>query len=567
MIEFGDIFDKTGKNRIKNTLPPELASLSQQFHENPKASGKTFSLEDVLEPILDLCTGSSHEDSCQKFLGVSSLISSLLPYSIPSPSNSYSPFTTTDEYAEAAVTSDANNISRRSIKVDTSLSEMYKALSTPLPPPSFSVNDYLNCLCRSCHYDPSYYNFCADFIGDIADTLIFNLRYIQLKNSFDEVESQYPSVEREAIQLDPQLAFLVAKNKKEKEEPEETEETSDSACAELATVLNSVYDADLALLTIEDESDGSSKDNPKVKAFCDTILPKKMIHASFCQYSMTAFLSSSTFNPFLAFIGLKEISESKNAGKKDRFTSRVIYNNPHRTFRAMLDGLSSNFEFSPKSEDRWYLEKLFGYNTVMALFPFYGEETRSIPETFDISIQILKVLMKCKPLRLRIHLASTVSSAALLMKYDNEQKKTSCTNLYRPSFITTLIEPLRKTIEFFNSAYDVLLNLSYNLVQEHIIDAEDLLARNESSFALPASLVANSSFYHLSAENIRAISALYDPNCIEKILKYFPTDDAIKKEFNLRSDKISGFSALQTTALIENLENYHIPLLPSKSEK
>lgn len=80
MIEFGDIFDKTGETRIKNTLPPELASLPQQFHENPKAAGKTFSIEDVLQPILDLCTGSSHEDSCQKFLGVSSLMSSLLPY-------------------------------------------------------------------------------------------------------------------------------------------------------------------------------------------------------------------------------------------------------------------------------------------------------------------------------------------------------------------------------------------------------------------------------------------------------------------------------------------------------
>ena len=129
MIEFGDIFDKTGETRIKNTLPPELASLPQQFHENPKAAGKTFSIEDVLQPILDLCTGSSHEDSCQKFLGVSSLMSSLLPYSIPPSSNSYSPFTTTDEYAEAAATSDANNISRRSIKVDTSAPELYKVLN------------------------------------------------------------------------------------------------------------------------------------------------------------------------------------------------------------------------------------------------------------------------------------------------------------------------------------------------------------------------------------------------------------------------------------------------------
>lgn len=233
----------------------------------------------------------------------------------------------------------------------------------------------------------------------------------------------------------------------------------------------------------------------------------------------------------------------------------------------MLDGLSSDFDLSPKSEDRWYLEKLFGFNTVVALFPFYGEETRSIPEAFDISVQILKVLMKCKPPRLRIYLASTVSTAALLMKYDNEQKKTSCTNLYRPSFASTLIEPLAKTIEFFNSAYDALLNLSYNLVREHIIDAEDLLARNESSFTLPASLIAKSSFYHLSVENIQACSALYTPIHIEKMLEYFPTTDAIKKEFNLRSDMLSGFSALQTTALIEVLKNYKIPLLPTKSKR
>lgn len=31
MIEFGDIFDKTGETRIKNTLPPELASVAWNF--------------------------------------------------------------------------------------------------------------------------------------------------------------------------------------------------------------------------------------------------------------------------------------------------------------------------------------------------------------------------------------------------------------------------------------------------------------------------------------------------------------------------------------------------------
>ncbi len=546
MIEFGDIFDKTGETRIKNTLPPELASLPQQFHENPKAAGKTFSIEDVLQPILDLCTGSSHEDSCQKFLGVSSLMSSLLPYSIPPSSNSYSPFTTTDEYAEAAATSDANNISRRSIKVDTSAPELYKVLNIPfLSPPSFSVNDYLSRLCHFYSYSPTYDEFCSDFISDIADALIFNLRYIQLKSSFDDLQSQYPAVKSKAVQLDKTLL--------DEESWPIWNEKSD--CSELIHKYNYIYVTDSDYLPREYSA--------SLESFCNTIIPKDMIHASFCKYSMSAFLSLSTSNPFLSFIGLKEIAGSS----KNYYASRALFSSTHRTFRAMLDGLSSDFDLSPKSEDRWYLEKLFGFNTVLALFPFYGEETRSIPEAFDISVQILKVLMKCKPPRLRIYLASTVSTAALLMKYDNEQKKTSCTNLYRPSFASTLIEPLAKTIEFFNSAYDALLNLSYNLVREHIIDAEDLLARNESSFTLPASFIAKSSFYQLSVENIQACSALYAPIHIEKMLEYFPTTDAIKKEFNLRSDMLSGFSALQTTALIEVLKNYKIPLLPTKSKR
>lgn len=116
------------------------------------------------------------------------------------------PFTTTDEYAEAAATSDANNISRRSIKVDTSAPELYKVLNIPfLSPPSFSVNDYLSRLCHFYSYSPTYDEFCSDFISDIADALIFNLRYIQLKSSFDDLQAQYPDVKLKAVQLDKTL--------------------------------------------------------------------------------------------------------------------------------------------------------------------------------------------------------------------------------------------------------------------------------------------------------------------------------------------------------------------------
>ena len=266
MIEFGDIFDKTGETRIKDTLPPELASLPQQFQENSETAGKTFSIEDVLQPILDLCTGSSHGDSCQRILGVPSLISSLLPYGVPSPSNSYSPIITTDEYAEAAVTSDANNISRRSIKVDTSVPELYKALNIPfLSPPSFSVNDYLSRLCHSYSYRPTYDKFCSDFIGDITDALIFNLRYIQLKSSFDDLQSQYPAVKLRAIQLDRKL-------QKEDEWPNWNEK---SDCSELLRKYNDIYVTDSDYLPCEYSA--------SLESFCNTIIPKDMIHASFCK--------------------------------------------------------------------------------------------------------------------------------------------------------------------------------------------------------------------------------------------------------------------------------------------
>ena len=69
MIEFDDIFDKTGETRVLKPALPELASLPQQFHEKPKSCWKkTFSIEEMFFNRFSIFdTGSSHEDSCQKF--------------------------------------------------------------------------------------------------------------------------------------------------------------------------------------------------------------------------------------------------------------------------------------------------------------------------------------------------------------------------------------------------------------------------------------------------------------------------------------------------------------------
>ena len=106
------------------------------------------------------------------------------------------------------------------------------------------------------------------------------------------------------------------------------------------------------------------------------------------------------------------------------------------------------------------LEKILGFNTVSALFPFYANNSRSRTEAQKISIKIINELMKCKPPRIRIYLAHIVSEAAINMSSSFEKRDKSSRNLYSSDFSKILIEPLAKAIELINSAYTSLLDLS-----------------------------------------------------------------------------------------------------------
>ena len=440
MIEFGDIFNSKGENVLDSHLPNALFLLVDEL-KSEKLRKNNLKSDASIRSFVNLflqCYPDTFSDT-----EVANLKSenNWEPLGLPTFRSALQP------YKRPHTANNATNENGSSFSNQNLL-----------------VNRYISSLCifDLCYFsNPSMYappfhdlfpEMRSSFVDDITDALIFNLQYMQ------------------ALPISCSEEFPLKPDK------------------------GTIYDE---MLQCYNEN----------TAFCSTILPRELFSASCYQYVQSVFLAhpmpklhrtpkdqTTVCNPFSAFCDLAK-TEKDSSNDSD---VRANYDKS-RTFRSMWDSLSSESDVSPKAEDRWYLEKILGFNTVSALFPFYANNSRSRTEAQKISIKIINELMKCKPPRIRIYLAHIVSEAAINMSPSFEKRDKSSRNLYSSDFSKILIEPLSKAIELINSAYTSLLDLSYKLVELCIIDPRDVLSKNDIPYTPSSALTDAVKHYELSS--------------------------------------------------------------------
>ena len=373
-----------------------------------------------------------------------------------------------------------------------------KKLLNTLPPQMFSICEFIENLCflgNSFNYSRSSFDVLQSLQEDILNALIFNLKY-----------------------------------------PISNDSVSDS---DFSKGINSLY-----VLYCNSKSIGDN--------ICQAIIPKSILKTDFCKYSLSVLFSYDATHP------LTDQSESWHRSFFSAYSTLHNENSKGRTFRKMLDNLGSLDPISPKVEDQWYLEKLFGFNTVIELYPLIVKNTFSRDEALDLAKELLKALLKCKPLRIRIYLARVISNAATNFQWLFHNNDIRSNNIYSKDYQEVLLYPLRKTIDFVNQIYFTCLQSLYNAVKTGYISPSYILStlpvRSVDKF-LPC--ISCSKSLDLSPKDIRGLKTLF---CVEDvssfIFNYFPSREAKTK--TLRGEA-SNFSMLQTIAIKEILKNYNIP--------
>lgn len=291
------------------------------------------------------------------------------------------------------------------------------------------------------------------------------------------------------------------------------------------------------------------------ESICHSVIPESTIRTDFCQYSTyTLFTYDATHK-------LPDQSFSKSRPFYSLFTTLHEDSSKNRTFRNVLNAISCPEDLTPKIEDQWYLEKILGFNTVAAIYPFVSKFTISKTEATEITISILKILMKCKPLRTRIFLAKVMSGAASSFQYLFQYNSTSCNQIYSETFQKALLEPLNKTVNFVNQVYCTILKALYNAVQARLIPYSKIKDTYDQvdNFDPYLPCLAAPSRYGLSKKNLRGLKAfLYPQDASQLILDFFPFPDATVKTICPKRNDSALFSLLQTTAIKEILTNYNI---------
>lgn len=288
---------------------------------------------------------------------------------------------------------------------------------------------------------------------------------------------------------------------------------------------------------------------------CQSLIPKAIIRTNFCRYSTyTLFTYDATHK-------LTDKSFAKSRSFYSLFTTLHEDSSKNRTFRNVLNAISCPENLTPKIEDQWYLEKILGFNTVTAIYPFVAKFTISKAEATEITISILKILMKCQPLRTRIFLAKVMSRAASSFQYLFQNSSTRCNQIYSETFQKVLLEPLSKTVNFVNQVYFTTLKALYNAVQARLIPYSKIKGTydqvNNFNSYLPC--LAAPSYYGLSKKNLRGLKAfLYPQDASQLILDFFPFSEATVKTICSKRNDSALFSLLQTTAIKEILKNYNI---------
>ncbi len=111
--------------------------------------------------------------------------------------------------------------------------------------------------------------------------------------------------------------------------------------------------------------------------------------------------------------------------------------------------------------DRWIIEKIFGMNTILTLMQIVNTYNNSYTHK-NIYIPILKELLKCKPIHIRLHLTKLVCSLLLSIQeltneYDETHFPTKPSSIFNETAVASLKKELAESISKINIIYSTFL--------------------------------------------------------------------------------------------------------------
>ena len=275
----------------------------------------------------------------------------------------------------------------------------------------------------------------------------------------------------------------------------------------------------------------------------------------FCNYSMSALLLQDAHNNNVSETGIRCFKFVKNP---DDFKGRTFRN---MLFSLGLDTSKWGFnEIEPQIEDRWFLEKVTGFRTAVALFPIVKDSPQWGKDVRVFFRGLVPTIMKCKPLKVRICLANITERAihdsvvrASQGEYDLKK------NL--DEFETQLKEAVNR----INGKYLFLLPRLYQMTRRWKgcrKNLRDEKIRYDNFFPFLKSKKYDN--YSLRQEN--ALWAIYFPETMDDALSTFSIPDSPKKR--LWSENLAmKFQGLQSKVMRIALESYGLKLSKSRQPK
>lgn len=205
-------------------------------------------------------------------------------------------------------------------------------------------------------------------------------------------------------------------------------------------------------------------------------------YTDFCQYtwralyknldSMKIFLQSPRFNAgktcFHSMLKSLECDIDYQLGK-----SRDNQSDKKGMF-FMCEDIQAEIcsERQPGICDVWLIEKITGISVALAMFPSVKErfDKRSIDE---VLLPIIRIIVKCQPIQIRMHLADLVCEYLLESPHRESQSPyfNSMENqLYSGDSVERLMKVLDKVIERINCTYQLMCEIFMECVEQGELD-------------------------------------------------------------------------------------------------
>lgn len=174
-------------------------------------------------------------------------------------------------------------------------------------------------------------------------------------------------------------------------------------------------------------------------------------------------LVQNKYNDFCAFtwkslfLNSHTIECIKDNGGNRKYINSQTFSNIIKIFSRPNSGVSVS------NNDQWLIEKIFGINTILPLIPaineYYTKENLNI-----IFMPLLDILLKCKPICIRKHLANLVGmflSEIPTVTKESPYYNTYNNKMYDDNIISKLTKELNNIIPSINKTYSTLLNFFY----------------------------------------------------------------------------------------------------------